>query len=1004
MVLKLPDYTALGPLGETRSGAITPQIRGEEAWMSRAGEILAGAYAKQGAAYGKLADAGGQLIDTAIKAGNENTKLEVARAEAAATTQQIDLENKVYNEEEPGNARQAWSSGIASINEQAAAGIGDPKARELFTLKRQVDAARGTSRVDTYVRQQENQQLVADTAQQIDDNISRIGQARDQDEVSTLIRSSHDQIDGLADRRTITPIAAQKWRRDTASKYGEAWLSGQPIEKQREILDQSLRPRTDGTRPSTTGDRAAGDDSGTAPPAAPAPTRRGDRRSEAVQFFRDQGWSPEQSAAIVGHLSWESGLDPNKSHDGGIGLGVAGWNGDRLKALRQFANEQGRSPTDYKTQLAFVDYELKHGSDAGARRAGKELADSDNIDDATEAFMHYERPTGYSAGDPTAGHGYSGRLAEAKRSLNSAGAVGGSGDDMLRTNTPLDFVPPQRRAQLLNHIDAQLLKQQKIDAAALGVRVQDSTAEALRTGATTPIPDADFVKVYGPEAGPVAIAQYHDNLRLGADMARVSQLSADQQQELLASYQPASGLGYTEALRRRDALAKAVEQATTERTKEFASRIEGSTAEALRTGATTPIPDADFMQVYGKDRAPEILRRYQDILKFSADLNGLGKLSPPEQADLLKRYEPQSGAEFADQAKRQDQLVKALQAVRKERDADPAAFAIQRLPGVSDAWSAIFKAPPELQAQAAATYANLARAEQLRVGVAPQDVRLLPKGRLDDLKSRLDNPEAAGGPDGLVNTIRAEAALWGKDNWPQVYRELAPNVEPVVRVIGSGVGDTAARTLAQLAPMKVGDILKDQSAEKANQVKRDVQSAFQPLIGTMGASSEGLSVFNDFREQAEKLSAYYIVRGMDSGRAATKAYNDLIGDRYDFRDGWRSPKGLAQSADDIQFGTTIASSQLGRMDLDLPRDNIGGLSQDYLRKSQADTLRRDGQWVTAPDESGLMLTYKDEAVRRADGRPLIMSWDELGALAARRKTEDARDYLELRARSLMMTP
>lgn len=549
----------------------------------------------------------------------------------------------------------------------------------------------------------------------------------------------------------------------------------------------------------------------------------------------------------------------------------------------------------------------------------------------------------------------------------------------------------------------------------------------------------------------------------------------------------------------------------------FKTKIEDTLAEAGRNGfAQAPVTQGEFVRTLGGKAGLDAYEDYKSDMKLRSDVSQVARMTPQQQDQLVRSYDPKPGEEgFADQSKRQAMLQKAVAQTRKERDEDPAQFAVSRIPSVQEAFGTLSRAisdptaPMAAKQAAAGDFANKTMLEQQKAGVAPTDIRVLPKGYVETLKARLDNPQDAGGTSTVVQQIKNEAALWG-NSWPQVYRQIAPEVGPLVRVIGSGVSDTSARILTELAPQKLADILKDESTEKSNQVKKDVLSAFTPFIKTMAGNEGGIGLFNDFRTQGEKLSAYYIVSGMSSAEASAKAFKDLIGDRYEFRDSWRAPKGLPQATDDIQRGTVQALRDLETIGIMPPRDNItgvdqrraaaaaatslanapglaekgnidlmnrpqvknadgsistvrsmsvgidgkevliptvsddgrilaeadaienyrrtgkhlgkfdtpenatafaqrlhqqqdavygqSGLSNDYLVKAKADAIRRDGKWVTAPDESGLALIYNDEAVRGTNGKPLILSWSQLGTIAEK-MTRDAKIFADdLRSR------
>jgi hypothetical protein len=109
----------------------------------------------------------------------------------------------------------------------------------------------------------------------------------------------------------------------------------------------------------------------------------------AYDYFRTQGFTTFQAAAIVGNLDLESGLDPTIAQQGGgPGRGIAQWSaggrwdtdaGDNLVA---FAAQKGKSPTALDVQLDFIVYELDMFPAYGLAK----LQATTNVTDATTDF------------------------------------------------------------------------------------------------------------------------------------------------------------------------------------------------------------------------------------------------------------------------------------------------------------------------------------------------------------------------------------------------------------------------------------------------------------------------------------------------------------------------------------------------------------------------------------------------------------------------------------------
>ena len=149
-----------------------------------------------------------------------------------------------------------------------------------------------------------------------------------------------------------------------------------------------------------------------------------DRPLYAKKVLMELKWKDYQAAALVGQFMQESypDLRTNVWGDKKTAFGIAQWRDNydrktgvhspgRLTDLLKFANDRKRPIDDLDTQIRFVDWELRKGSE---KAVGKRLAAAKNIDEALEAAIGYERPAGYKIDNPRAGHGWANREKFAK--------------------------------------------------------------------------------------------------------------------------------------------------------------------------------------------------------------------------------------------------------------------------------------------------------------------------------------------------------------------------------------------------------------------------------------------------------------------------------------------------------------------------------------------------------------------------------------------------------------
>lgn len=420
----------------------------------------------------------------------------------------------------------------------------------------------------------------------------------------------------------------------------------------------------------------------------------------------------------------------------------------------------------------------------------------------------------------------------------------------------------------------------------------------------------------------------------------------------------------------------------------FDQRIKDTRAEMFATGKTSqPLTETEFVNRFGVEQGLKHFKDYQKDTVLAADIATVATMSPAEQREVLERQLPREGEGYAAQSERFKAVHDAMDRAAKARDADPAQFALSRLPAVQSAYQgfnqviADQKATPAMKQAAAQQFANVMLAEQSRIGVTDANRRLLPKGYIDQLNAKLERPVTAGGTSGVADAISAEAALWG-ENWPLVEREIAKTARPTVRVIASGVQPMAARLLVDLEPHSAQTILKDESNEKLLTVQTAVRDAVKPFAKTLIGQDAAATTLHDFEGQILKLSAYYVGTGdMTPQVAADRAFKEVLGHKYEFRGNLRIPKDVPYTPAEIERGTQRAGFVLQRYDIRLPVDTMGGLDEQYRRNAAIKTLQRDAQWVTASGDAGAMLVWKDAVVRKSDGSPLIMPWAELGLLA-----------------------
>lgn len=150
----------------------------------------------------------------------------------------------------------------------------------------------------------------------------------------------------------------------------------------------------------------------------------------------------------------------------------------------------------------------------------------------------------------------------------------------------------------------------------------------------------------------------------------------------------------------------------------FQSKVDDSTAEALKTGATSnPLGKEEFLKQYGDVEGPVKYQTYIDDVQFGSDYKSMQTMSDDQQQQLLSLRTPQAGAEgFAHASKNHDRLQKAYEFVQKQRREDPAG-SVDQMPAIRDAFAKVDRNDP-------ASFRNVVTARmaaQEQLGIPPED-------------------------------------------------------------------------------------------------------------------------------------------------------------------------------------------------------------------------------------------------------------------------------------------
>jgi len=316
--------------------------------------------------------------------------------------------------------------------------------------------------------------------------------------------------------------------------------------------------------------------------------------------------------------------------------------------------------------------------------------------------------------------------------------------------------------------------------------------------------------------------------------------------------------------------------------------------------------------------------------------------------------------------------LSAIQTRMKQEADDFAGYAMQTSPAVATAFDRMQKGnfkPEDVQ-----NYATMVTAEQQRLNPY-RPTTLLPSSQADALAGEIQKRIANGNAPGEV--ISAEAAKWGK-YWPQVFGQVGAKLPPDSFNIGAGMRPADANFLATLSTLKPEEIKRGVDQSQLVGVEATVAKKYGAFTASMSGLPGGDDIVGKVMASNEKLVYGFMRQGMSVNDAVDRAYDALVGHKYQFNGNLRVPAG--QDAGAMGSGASQILKRIDQVPIIVPP--APGVAPDAAKAQWVSDIKSNGVWFTNADETGAALYVRDRtgvytSVRTTNGQPVEYTWGKL---------------------------
>lgn len=344
-------------------------------------------------------------------------------------------------------------------------------------------------------------------------------------------------------------------------------------------------------------------------------------------------------------------------------------------------------------------------------------------------------------------------------------------------------------------------------------------------------------------------------------------------------------------------------------------------------------------------------------------------------------------------------MARVLKAARDrkvaQRDADPAAYALQNYPTIAEDLvraDQVANSGDETAAQDAPALRRRAwqamEATQLAEGVPAHKVSLLTAAQSDALKAQLLTSEGQKRVD-LVQSLQGQYG----DRWPRVYNQVSGG-KPMpadIQVIaslppGANVPAVMVAEASKISDKQAGEVL---GTQKVADIDKAVRAQAPAMAGTMASAPNGAEFLATYQSAAEKVARLLVIRGEATDVAAKRAMDLVFYDHWEVVDQVRVPKQGGQAIvppDAVRATQRQVIDALPKMELTVPAGV--GTTEAARKDALVRNVRSFGYWMTTADDKGMVLMAGPGIpVLTADGKPVMLGWDSVLASSGNRQAE-----------------